>query len=81
MARKPRVHFPGALYHVMARGNQGQAIFTDDADRRRYLDLLQESQRRHNYRVYAYVLMGNHNLSPHSDRSNAARQGDAKYFV
>ncbi len=60
MARKPRVHFPGALYHVMARGNQGQAIFTDDADRRRYLDLLQESQRRHNYRVYAYVLMGNH---------------------
>jgi hypothetical protein len=26
----------------MARGNQGQAIFTDDADRRRYLDLLQE---------------------------------------
>jgi REP element-mobilizing transposase RayT len=44
----------------MARGNQGQAIFTDDADRRRYLDLLQESQRRHNYRLYAYVLMGNH---------------------
>lgn len=60
MARKPRVHFPGALYHVMARGNQGQAIFTDDADRRRYLDLLQESQRRYNYRLYAYVLMGNH---------------------
>jgi REP-associated tyrosine transposase len=60
MARKPRVHFPGALYHVMARGNQGQAIFTDDADRRRYLELLQESQRRYNYRLYAYVLMGNH---------------------
>jgi len=44
----------------MARGNQGQAIFTDDADRRRYLELLQESQRRYNYRLYAYVLMGNH---------------------
>jgi len=60
MARKPRVHFPGALYHVMARGNQGQAIFTDDFDRRRYLELLQESQRRYNFRLYAYVLMGNH---------------------
>ena len=60
MARKPRVHFIGALYHVMARGNQGQAIFTDDADRRRYLELLQESQRRYNYRVYAYVLMSTH---------------------
>ncbi len=60
MARKPRVHFPGALYHVIARGNQRQAIFMDDPDRRRYLDLLQESQRRFNYSLYAYVLMGNH---------------------
>ena len=60
MARKPRIHFPGALYHVMARGNQGQAIFTDDSDRRRYLEILQESQKRYNYLVYAYVLMGNH---------------------
>jgi len=60
MARKPRVHFPGALYHVMARGNQGQTIFADDLDRRRYLELLQESQRRFNYGLYAYVLMGNH---------------------
>jgi len=35
--RKPRVHFPGALYHVIARGNQRQAIFPYDADRRRWL--------------------------------------------
>lgn len=60
MARKPRVHFPGALYHVIARGNQRQTIFKDDRDRRRYLELLQESQRRFNYSLYAYVLMGNH---------------------
>ncbi len=25
MARKPRIHFPGALYHVMLRGNGGMA--------------------------------------------------------
>ena len=60
MARKPRVHFTGALYHVMCRGNQGQAIFTDDQDRRRYLDLLRESQKRFGYRLFAYVLMDNH---------------------
>ncbi len=60
MARKPRVHFPGALYHVMARGNQGQAIFKDHPDRLRYLDLLEESQRRFKYSLYAYVLMDNH---------------------
>jgi len=33
MARKPRVHFSGAFYHVMSRGNQGQKIFKDDRDR------------------------------------------------
>ena len=32
MARKPRVHFPGALYHVISRGNQRQDIFLDDKD-------------------------------------------------
>jgi putative transposase len=60
MARKRRVHFVGALYHVMCRGNQGQSIFKDDRDRERYLDILKESQRRFGYRLYAYVLMGNH---------------------
>lgn len=60
MARKPRVHFTGALYHVMCRGNQGQRIFKDDRDRQQYVDLLKESRQRFGYRLYAYVLMGNH---------------------
>jgi len=60
MARKPRVHFAGALYHVMSRGNQGQAIFKDDQDRERYLDFLKEGPKRFGYRLYGYVLMGNH---------------------
>ena len=60
MARKTRVHFPGALYHVMCRGNQGQRIFNDDRDRQRYVELLKESQQRFGCRLYAYVLMGNH---------------------
>jgi REP element-mobilizing transposase RayT len=60
MARKPRVHFAGALYHVMCRGNQGQSIFKDDQDRQRYVDLLRESRRRFRHKLYAYVLMGNH---------------------
>jgi hypothetical protein len=33
MARKPRLHYVGALYHVMVRGNGGQNIFTDDEDK------------------------------------------------
>ena len=30
MARKPRVEFEGAFYHVMVRGNQRRRIFRDD---------------------------------------------------
>ena len=33
MARKLRVEYPGAVDHVMNRGNQGGAIFRDDLDR------------------------------------------------
>jgi len=44
----------------MSRGNQGQAIFKSDQDRQRYLDFLKDGQKRFGYRLYAYVLMGNH---------------------
>jgi REP element-mobilizing transposase RayT len=60
VARKPRVHIAGALYHVIARGNQRQKIFRSDADRRRYLELLNEYRMRYPFRLLAYVLMPNH---------------------
>ena len=60
MARKVRIEFPGAVYHVMARGNQGQAIFRSDWDRRMFLDTLDEGCGKAGWRVHAYVLMGNH---------------------
>ncbi len=42
MFRKPRIHFPGDFYHVIARGNRGQKIFRDDQDYERYLSFLKE---------------------------------------
>ena len=42
MARSLRLECPGAVYHVMARGNQGQPIFRDDRDRRVFLEVLAE---------------------------------------
>jgi len=33
MARKLRVEYPGASYHVMNRGDRWEPIFKDDADR------------------------------------------------
>ncbi len=40
MSRKPRLYFPGALYHVLLRGNGGQAIFFEPVDQERYLLVL-----------------------------------------
>jgi REP element-mobilizing transposase RayT len=60
MARKPRVEFPGAFYHVIARGNHRQGIFRDDADRTTYLARFEHYRQRYNCTVYAYVLMSNH---------------------
>jgi hypothetical protein len=40
MARKPRIHFAGALYHVISRGNRREVIFRDEGDYERYRRIL-----------------------------------------
>ncbi len=60
MPRKLRIQFPGALYHVLDRGDRREAIFRDDADRERFLETLGEVCARTGWRLHAYVLMSNH---------------------
>jgi putative transposase len=60
MTRTPRVEYPGALYHVTARGVQRGAIFLDDSDRRQLLRLLASTMNAGNAHAFAYCLMGNH---------------------
>lgn len=60
MARKPRIHYSGAIYHVMLRGNGGMDIFIDDQDRMRLCLLLQEGVERFGHRILAFCLMDNH---------------------
>jgi putative transposase len=60
MARPLRIEYAGAVYHVMARGNQGQTIYRDDKDRQRFLETLGEACEKTGWRVHAYVLMRNH---------------------
>jgi putative transposase len=60
MARKPRIEFEGAFYHVITRGNQRQKIFRDEEDFGKYLELLSRYKALYKYRLYAYVLMTNH---------------------
>ncbi len=60
MARPLRLEFPGAVYHLTARGNARQDIFLDDEDRARFLALLAREVDQQRWRCYAYCLMGNH---------------------
>jgi len=60
MARPLRIQFPGAVYHVLARGNHRQPIFKADADRHLFLRTLGEACEKTGWRLHAYVLMKNH---------------------
>jgi putative transposase len=60
MARKPRLHVPGGLYHVILRGNALQDVFFSPEDRARLYELLSEGVGRFGYRVHAFCLMTNH---------------------
>ena len=45
MARKLRIQYVGAIYHLMNRGDRREPIFKDDLDHRRFLATLGESLR------------------------------------
>lgn len=60
MARPLRIEFAGALYHLTSRGDRREAIYEDDEDRQRFLDVLAEVVERYNWICHAYCLMTNH---------------------
>ncbi|MGI6750514.1 MAG: transposase [Atribacter sp.] len=60
MARPVRIEFPGALYHITARGNKKENIFNHDRDRMVFLKILNETITRYQFICYAYCLMPNH---------------------
>lgn len=60
MARPLRVEFPGAIYHVTARGDRREPIYFESGDFREFLELLGRVCERFHCVVYAYCLMTNH---------------------
>jgi len=60
MPRKLRVQYPGAIYHVMNRGDRRDHIFKDDRDRRRFLETLGQACEKTGWQVHAFCLMSNH---------------------
>jgi putative transposase len=60
MARKLRVEYPGAIYHLMNRGDRSEPIFRDDEDRNHFLEALGEACAKTSWQIHAYCLMKNH---------------------
>jgi REP element-mobilizing transposase RayT len=60
MARKPRIHYPGAVYHVILRGNAGQPIFFDERDRYRFYLFMQYVVEKFACRIHGFCCMTNH---------------------
>ncbi len=60
MARPPRLEAPGAVYHVVVRGNEQKAVFRDDVDREKYLERLAHYREKFDFRLIAFCLMTNH---------------------
>ncbi|MEM8500941.1 MAG: transposase [Pseudomonadota bacterium] len=60
MARPLRIEYAGALYHVTSRGNARADIYFDDADRRQFLALLDDTCAEFHWMCHSYCLMSNH---------------------
>jgi putative transposase len=60
MARRLRIQFPGARYHVINRGNLQHDIFATPGAVRSFLDTLEAAAVQFRWRVHAFVVMRNH---------------------
>jgi putative transposase len=60
MGRPLRIEYPGAVYHIISRGNERREIFLDDEDRLKLLDMLADYHDRFGILIHCYVLMDNH---------------------
>jgi len=60
MPRRPRLDLPGVPVHLVQRGVNRAAVFIDDEDRTRYIELLDAALGTLGIGIHAYVLMTNH---------------------
>jgi REP element-mobilizing transposase RayT len=64
MPRTMRVEYPGAIYHVMDRGDRREDIFVNDVDRQDFLKTLAEACQKTGWQVHAYCLSTGFNKTP-----------------
>jgi len=83
MARPLRVEYAGAFYHVINRGNAGEDLFKDRADREKFLEYIEKAVDRFSIRIHTYCLMTNHYHvlveTPHPNLSKAIQWINVSY--
>jgi len=60
MVRPLRIEYPGAIYHVMSRGNAGDAIFKTRVDHEKFVECLAKAVEGYGIRIHTYCLIANH---------------------
>lgn len=85
MSRPLRIEYPGAFYHITARGNERKDIFRDERDRERFLSYLETAVVRYKAVIHVYCLMNNHYhllmSTPAGNLSQIARHINGAYTV
>jgi REP element-mobilizing transposase RayT len=71
MARKPRIEFEGAVYHVLNRGNYRSDLFKAAGAAQAFVDCLFETCEKSGWLLHAYTVMRNHyHLAVETPRGN-----------
>ncbi|MGM0602833.1 MAG: transposase [Bacillota bacterium] len=60
MARNERVWYPGAIYHIVSRGNRKKKLFLESDDYNTYLNILKRTKGKLDFSIFSYCLMSNH---------------------
>jgi REP element-mobilizing transposase RayT len=78
-----RIEFPGALYHVISRGNERRTIVRDEGDRQKRLDGLRRTVDVYGWRLHAFVRMTSHDQlfveTPEADLSAGMQHDNGSY--
>ena len=60
MARPLRIEYPGAYYHVTARGNERKRIYFNKNDYLKFREYIEDAEEKYGCLLHVYVFMTNH---------------------
>ncbi|SES19632.1 transposase [Salipaludibacillus aurantiacus] len=68
MPHVPRNWIPNVHYHIISRSNRKDALFKNEADYEFFIFLLEETSKKHPFKIASYILMRTHfHLLLHSE--------------